>query len=125
MSICTGVGQTVPGTAVMLVQRGQTNPIPAGCDVCIRQTSELWLTLICPTNVNTISNIMERSVSFTWTDGKGNVVGNDDTLLVAVPGMYTCTADFGDGERDSATSSVGCGLIYIFHAFCFKATLVY
>ena len=108
VSICAGVGETVPGTDVMLVQRGQTNPIPAGCDVCIRQSSELSLILTCPTNVETLSNQMAINESFTWTDDEGNVLGDENTLLVSEPGTYTCTVDFGGGESDSAISSVGC-----------------
>ena len=114
LSPCDGVGTEVPNTDVILVQRGQTNPIPAGCNVCIRQSSELWLTLTCPTNV--------VAMSFTWTDEERNVVGDENTLLVSEPGIYTCTAYFEGGERDNKRTSVGCGLIYIytFHVFCFK-----
>jgi hypothetical protein len=103
---CAAIGDLVD-QSISLVQRGQAVPIPAGCDVCIRQSSELWLTLTCQTNFNTLSNVIVMSESFTWTDERGNVLGNEHTLLVSKPGTYTCTADFGGGESDTATSSVG------------------
>ena len=105
---CTGVGTPID-SFVSLVERGQAVPIQAGCDVCIRQAAELWLTLTCRTNVASFPN--STILSTTWTDEDGDVVGDRPTLLVQDPGSYTCRVDFGNDNIDRATSSIGCRLL--------------
>ena len=92
---CTEAGRLVPNDRLLAeVERGQSAAIPVGCDVCIREAQELWLTLTCPTNVETFPN---TSVTIRWKDEHGNVLqGTGDMLLVQIPGIYTCIATFGN-----------------------------
>ena len=102
---CDDVGRLIRSD-LALVERGQAVPITIGCDVCIRQAAELWLTIVCPTNVNSFPN---TSVTIRWEDEDGNELqGVRDTLLVQQPGTYTCIADFGNNEIDREETSVGC-----------------
>ena len=88
------------------VMRGQAVPIFIGCDVCIQEAQEVWLTIECPTNVNAFPN---TSVTFSWVDKDRNILqGVGSTLLVQRPGEYTCIADFGNNERDEESTTVGC-----------------
>ena len=95
----------------------QAIPIQAGCDVCIRQAAQLWLTLTCRTNVAYFPDSM--ILSTTWTREGYGVVGENPTLQVQDPGHYTCSVDFGDNNIDVATTSIGCRLLshdIVYHA---------
>ena len=111
---CTEVGALILNEVRLAkVQRGQAVPITIGCDVCIREAQELWLTIVCPTNVNSFPN---TSVTIRWEDEDGNPLqGVGDTLLVQQPGTYTCIADFGNNEVDREETSVGCESTNIMH----------
>ena len=89
-----------------MVQRGQARSIPIGCDVCVARTAEVWLTIECPTNA---ANFPDLSVTITWEDEDGNeLAGDGNILLVQTPGTYTCIADFGGGDMDRESTTVGC-----------------
>ena len=88
------------------VQRGQPSSIPIGCDVCVKEAEEIWLTIVCPTNAASLPNV---TVVISWRDENGNELkGDEDTLLVQTPGRYTCIADFGDGNVVSESTDIGC-----------------
>lgn len=112
---CTEIGQNID-LGVYLVERGQVTQIPAGCDVCIAQAGELWLTLSCPTNVDRFEGVSVQS--YQWTDENGRVIGERPTLFVQSPGSYTCTVDFGAEGMDSQTTTVGCRLYNIMLLAC-------
>lgn len=98
------------------VERGQSAAIPVGCDVCIREAQELWLTLTCPTNVDMFPN---TSVTIIWKDEHGNVLqGTGGMLLVQIPGTYTCIADFGNNEVDEEETTVACEPLQHNHMCC-------
>ena len=65
------VGRQIPNRDLFEVERGQTNPIPIGCNVCIQETAEVWLTITCPTNLNPL--FPNTSVTFRWEDEDGNI----------------------------------------------------
>lgn len=115
ISNCSGIGEPVTRD-VSLVERGQSVSIPAGCDVCIAQAAELWLTLSCPTNVDRFPNITVES--YRWTDEDGKVLSELPTLLVQEPGAYTCRVDFGTAGVDTQTTTVGC-------TFCLWLSFLY
>lgn len=95
------------------MERGQTEPINIGCDVCIQQADELWLTIICPVITPTDTFLTERlnfSATIRWEDGDGNELqGVGNTLFVQKPGTYRCIADIGNGQdEDFAETTISC-----------------
>ena len=105
---CSDAG-TLIANGLAEVQRGQPSSIPIGCDVCVKEAQEIWLTIVCPTNADSIPNV---TVTISWRDEKGNELqGDGDTLLVQTPGKYRCIADFGGGNVVSETTDIGCKFI--------------
>ena len=97
---------SIPGFPnLLLAERGQQNFIPIGCDVCIEEVSEAWLTLTCGTNVNQFPN---ESLTIVWENENGETLeGIDGLLIVQRPGTYTCRAIFSEIE-DSVSTTVSC-----------------
>lgn len=96
-----------------VVERGQAEPINIGCDVCIQQTDELWLTIVCPITTPDSPFLADRfnfSATIRWEGENGTSLrGIGNTLFVQKPGTYKCIADIGNGQdTDMAETTISC-----------------
>lgn len=77
--------------------------VSVACDVvCIREGTRV--TLDCTVTSGT------PPITYTWTDGDGNVLSNQPTLTVSTPDNYSCNAENLDAPENREISLLSCKL---------------